>query len=81
VVAGEDRAHHAAEFFHGQVDRLFGAALGEAAQDLLGLGGAQPQRGGVLDQLVMVVGDQLPVDRPFLDDALQLRPGGRSRLG
>jgi hypothetical protein len=34
----------------------------EAAQDVFGLGGAEPQRGGVLDHLVVLLGDQFPVD-------------------
>lgn len=40
------------------------SGAGEAAQDLLGLGGAQLQRGGELDHLVVLLGDQLPPDRP-----------------
>ncbi len=39
------------------------SGAGEAAQDLLGLGGAQLQRGGELDHLVVLLGDQLPPDR------------------
>lgn len=39
---------------------------GEAAQDLLGLGGAQTQGGRVLHQLVVLLGDQVPVDCPGL---------------
>lgn len=34
------------------------------AQDLLGLRGAQPQSGGVLDHLVVLLGDELPANRP-----------------
>ena len=41
---------------------MLGAAAGEAAQDLLGLGGPEPERGRVLDQLVVLLGDQLPAD-------------------
>ena len=65
VVADEDGAHRPAELFDRPVGGVLGAAAGEAAQDLLGLGGAQPQRGGVLDHLVVLLGDQVPVDRPW----------------
>jgi hypothetical protein len=49
VLADEDRAGRAAELFEGLIGGVFGAAPREAAQDLLGLGGAELQRGGVLD--------------------------------
>jgi hypothetical protein len=42
---------------------VLGATSGETAQHLLGLGRAQAQGGGVLDQLVVLAGDQVPVDR------------------
>ncbi len=41
VVAGEDGAYGAAEFFEGGVGGVLGAAASEAAQDLFGLGGAR----------------------------------------
>ena len=82
VVAGEDGPHGPAEFLQGEVDRVLGAAaLGEAAQHLVGLGGPQPQRGGVLDHLVVVAGDQVPVDGPLLEDLLQPGPPGLAGVG
>jgi len=60
---------------------LGAAALGEAAQHLVGLGGPQPQRGGVLDHLVVVAGDEIPVDGPFLEDLRQPGPRGLVRAG
>jgi hypothetical protein len=64
VVAGEDGAHGPAERFEGEVDGVLRAvALHEAAQYLVGLGGPEPKRGGVLDHLVGVAGDEVPVDR------------------
>jgi hypothetical protein len=54
VLAGEDRAGGAAEFFERLVGGVLGAAAGEAAQDLLGFGGAELERGGVLDELVVL---------------------------
>jgi hypothetical protein len=59
---GEDRPYRAAELFEREVDGVLGAAaLGEAAQHLVGLGGPQPQGGGVLDHVVVVPGYQVPV--------------------
>jgi hypothetical protein len=60
---------------------LGAAALGEAAEHLVGLGGPQPQRGGVLDQLVVVAGDEFPVDGLFLEDLFQPGPGGLVGVG
>ena len=44
--------------------RVLRAAGVEPAQDLLALGGAKLQRPRVLDHLVVLLGDQVPVDRP-----------------
>ncbi len=74
VVADERGPHGAAEFFERLVGRVLGAAAGEAAKDLFGFGGAEPERGGVLDELVVLLGDQLPADRPCRD-LLQARVG------
>ena len=53
VVAGEDGPHDPPEFFQSEVDRVLGAAaLRKAAEHLVGLGGPQPERGGVPDHLV-----------------------------
>jgi hypothetical protein len=41
-----------------------GRGAGEPAQDRLGRSRAGPDRGGVLDHLVILLGDQLPADRP-----------------
>lgn len=41
---------------------MLGAAAGETPQDLIGLGGAEPEGGGVLDDLVVLLLDQLPAD-------------------
>ena len=62
VVAGEDCSYGAAQLLQRLVGRVFRSAAGEPAQDRLGLGGAQPQRCGVLDHLVVLLGDQLPQD-------------------
>jgi hypothetical protein len=64
VVAGEDRAHGSAKLLEGLVGGVLGAATGEAPQDRLRLSRPEPQRGGVLDHLVVLLGDQLPADRP-----------------
>ena len=80
VVAEEDRPDRPAEFLERRVGGVLGAAAGEPAQDLLGLGGAEPQRGGVLDHLVVLLGDQLPADRPG-QHRLQLRRRRRSSVG
>lgn len=53
---------------------MLGTAAGEPAQDLLGLRGAQAQRGGVFDDLVVLLADQLPVDRLGGQHRPQLRP-------
>ena len=73
VVADEEGAEHVAEFLDGLVGGVLGAAAGEAAQDLLGFGGAQPQRGGVLDHLVVLAADQVPAAALVFAQAL---PGG-----
>src|SRR5664280_984381 len=52
-----------ADFEHRLVGGVGGVA-GEAAQDRLGGGGAGADRGGVFDHLVVLLGDQLPADRP-----------------
>jgi hypothetical protein len=75
VVADEDGPDHPAEFLDGLVGGLLGAAAGEAAQHLVGLGGAQPQRGRVLDHLVVVTGDDVPVDGLARQHAVE--PGPR----
>lgn len=61
------------------VGGVFGAAAREAAQDLLGLGGAELQRGGVLDELVVLLSDEVPVDRPPGDHRRELGPVGVGR--
>jgi hypothetical protein len=38
---------------------VLGATTGEPTQDLLGLGCAEPERGGVADHLVVLLGDQV----------------------
>jgi hypothetical protein len=52
VVAGKDRTNRVPQFFEGLVGGVLGAAAGEA-----------PERGGVLDLVVLLL-DQLPADRP-----------------
>ncbi len=76
VVAGEDGAHGAAEFFERLVGGVFGAAAGEAPQYLLRLRCPETQRGGVLDHLVVLLLDQLPADRPRQRSA-ERRPARR----
>jgi hypothetical protein len=53
-----------------------GGGAGEAGQDRLGGGGAVPDRGGVLDYLVVVLLDQVPADL-----AVQGRGQGREPVG
>jgi hypothetical protein len=70
VVADEHCPDHAAEFLDRLVGRVLGTAAGEAAQHLVGLGGLEPQRGRVLDHLVVLAGDQVPVEtREVASDA------------
>jgi hypothetical protein len=75
VVADEGGARRPAELFERLEGRVLGAAPGEAAQHLLGLGGAQAQGGGVLDELVVVAGDQLSVDGPGGHHRSETGPG------
>ena len=72
VVSDEDRADSAAELFERLVGGVLRPAAREPAQHLLGFGGAEPQRGGVFDELVVLLGDQLPADRAGED---LLEPG------
>lgn len=53
----------AAELLERLVSGVLGAAAAESARDLLRLGGPEPQRGRVLDELVVLLGDELPADR------------------
>jgi hypothetical protein len=48
IVGDERGPYRAAELFNGLISRVFGSPPGKAAQDLLGLGGPQPQRGGAV---------------------------------
>jgi hypothetical protein len=64
VVGDEDRADGSAQLDQGGVGGVLGPRSGEAAEDLLGLGRAQAQGGGVLDHLVVLLGDDLPADGP-----------------
>jgi len=41
---------------------MLGTAAPEAPEELLGFGGAQLERGAVPDALVVVLGEQLPID-------------------
>jgi hypothetical protein len=68
VFAQEDRPCDAPELIECLVGGAPGAAAGEPPQELLGFGGAEFQRGGLPDELVVVLGDQLPVDRAGGDD-------------
>jgi hypothetical protein len=74
VVGDERRTDRAAEFFDRGQGWVLGAFGGGATQDLLGLGGAQLQRPRVFDHLVVLLGDQVPVDRP---GEYRLQPPGR----
>jgi hypothetical protein len=58
------------------VGRMLNVAPDEAAQDRLGLGGAEADGRNVLDHLVVLLADQLPVDRPG-QNGLQVRVGIR----
>ena len=57
----------AAEFLDRLVGGVLGAAAAESGQDLLGFGGAQLQRPGVLDHLVVLLADEVPADGPRQD--------------
>ncbi|GAA4619207.1 hypothetical protein GCM10023195_86740 [Actinoallomurus liliacearum] len=46
IVAGEYGAYGAAQFFERSVGGVLRTAAGEVPQDLLGLGGAEAERGG-----------------------------------
>ena len=72
VVGDEDRADGAAELFERLVGGVLRSAAGEPPEDLLGFGCAEPQGGGVFDELVVLLGDQLPADRAGED---LLEPG------
>ena len=76
VLAQEYGLDRSAQLDEGRVGGVLGAGTGEAAQDRLGLGGAQPQGGGVLDRLVVLLGDELPSDRPG-EHRAELGPAGR----
>jgi hypothetical protein len=54
VVGDERGAHRLAQLLQGLVRGVLGATPAEAAQHLLGLGHAEAEGGGVLDQLVVV---------------------------
>lgn len=75
VAGQEDGALRAAGLGHGLVGGVDGVGLGEPPQDRLGGGGSGADRGGVLDHLVVLGGDQVPPDRPG-QRGLQPRPCG-----
>ena len=74
IPAEEDRLDGLAQFGEGLVGRVLHVVLGEAAQDRFRFGRAQAKRRGVLDHLVVLLPDQLPVDR-LRQDRLQVRIG------
>jgi hypothetical protein len=60
---------------------VLNVASDEAAQDRLGLGGAEPDSRDVLDHLVVLLADEFPIDRPC-QNGPQVRVGIRlSRVG
>ena len=63
VAAQEDGFDRLAEFGERLVGRVLHVVSREAAQDRLGLGRAQAHRRRVFDHLVVLLADQLPVDR------------------
>jgi hypothetical protein len=63
VVGEEDGLGGAAEFQQRGVGRVLRDGAGEAAQDGFGFDGVEAQGGGVLDHLVVLLGDELPADR------------------
>jgi len=67
VVAEKRRLDGLAQLRQGLVGGVLGGRPGEASQDRLGLGGSDPQRRGELHHLVVLVGDELPVDGPGED--------------
>ena len=76
VVAGEDRAHGPAKLFKRGVGGVLGAAAGEPAQHLLGLRRAEPQRGGVADHLVVLLGRVLRMKRGLSNETGQAASSG-----
>ena len=63
VVADEYGAAGFAEFAERPVGRVRDVGAGESAQDLFGISGPEPDRGCVADHLVVLLGDEIPVDR------------------
>jgi hypothetical protein len=74
VVGDEDGPHGAAELLERLVGGVLRPAAGEASEHLFGFGGAESERGGVFDELVVLLSDQLPADRAG-EDLLEPRVG------
>ena len=49
VLAGEDGSDRAAQFLQRRVGGVLGASAGEAPEDLLGLGGTEPEGRGTME--------------------------------
>lgn len=62
VAGEEDRLHRSAEFGECFVGRVLHIVAGEAAQDRLGVGGAETQGRRVFHHLVVLLADQLPIN-------------------
>jgi hypothetical protein len=62
VTAQKDGLDSLAQFGEGPVSRMLDVVPGEAPQDGFRLGGAEPHRRHVLDHLIVLLADQIPVD-------------------
>ena len=63
VATEKDRFTCLAQFRQGFVGRMLNVVLGEAAQDRFGIGGSQPKGGCVLDHFIVLLTNQIPINR------------------
>jgi hypothetical protein len=64
VSAQEDGLHGPTQLLQGLIGGMLQVVAGESTQNILRLGCPHAQRRGVLDHLVVLLADQIPVDRP-----------------
>ena len=62
IATKEDGLLCFAEFGERTVDRVLDVGAGETAEDVLSLGGSEPQGSGVLDYRIVLLCDQVPVN-------------------
>jgi len=63
VTTDECRTQRLPKLHQRPIRGVLQVGAGEAAQDVGGRRGAEPERGGVADHLVVLLGDQRPIDR------------------